>query len=205
MPYNSSNYVYSTTGNSPTSIPKVGGVAIGITDATSTAVGQPLTVAKTLKDMVSRPAKNRPVQSTGNAVTIAIPALASTGSFAYEMTDWIVARLGTTINGVASNVLTSMGTKVPARRNRRQKAWGAKTSSSFRAGRLRFYSSTTSRTPWTATPSGNTADFVSTTNNAVAADDEAIYVTFMAVPGELVYRNGSKNPYQDNYKAQTGN
>lgn len=197
-------YVYGTTGSSsPTE--KIGGVAIGITDATNTNVGQPITVAKTVKDMALSHERNTPKRKVTTGTYNATYALANTGTFAYDATDWMVRRMGTTINGVASNLLLNTGTPyVRPRRSLRLKGWGAKVSSSFRANRFMWTGVANQRTPWTVAPSGQDDSFTSTTSSA-DADDQAIYVTHMAVPGELVYMDGGRHPFTDEYAALTSN
>lgn len=200
-------YIYGTTGNNSSPTEKIGGVAIGITDATNTTVGNPLTVGKTNKDMALPIVINKPILKTNPTGVYNATRAISGGTFAYNQVDWMVMKLATTINGTASSVLTFAANAVNARRSLRLKAWGARTSSAFRANRLRWTGpnggSLGSRVPWASALSGLATDFVSTTNNSVAADDQAIYVTFMSVPGELVYMEGGKNPLQDEYAAQT--
>lgn len=195
-------YVYGTQGSSsPTE--KIGGVAIGITDATNVTTGQPLTVAKTVRDMALPHERNTPKKKTTTGTYNVTHALANTGNFYYDSSDWIVKRMGTTINGTASTLLLNTGTPYTRpRRSLRLKGWGAKTSSAFRANQFKWVGGLNQRTPWTVAPSGQNATFKETTSSS-DADDQAIYVTWMAVPGELVYMDGERHPFTDEYAART--
>ena len=50
-------------------------------------------------------------------------------------------------------------------------------------------------------PTSNNTFYVLPTNNASNADDQAQFVTYKAVPGELVYLYGAPNPVLKDYPA----
>lgn len=201
-----SGYIYSTKNNHGAAYEVLGGVAIGISSATATGVNL-MTSRRVVKDLAVKHGRVKPVRSSGNSAFNAIGTLGygGGGTFAYEATDYMVMRLATTLNGSASTVLKFASAAPRARRYLRQKAWGAQTSSSFRAGRFNWNGITGQRHPWSVYPSGNNATFKSTTNNGTNSDDQAIFVTYMSVPGELVYMEGKANPTTDEYHALTQN
>jgi hypothetical protein len=204
-----SGYVVSTTGNYGNVNQKVGGVSIGLSSATSTSAGNPITRAFSVKDQAIVRGRNRPIKRTAAGGTYnATHTLSSTETFAYDQTvsDWTVMRMGTTLNGTSSTVLRySASGPYMARRNIRLKSIGANTSTAFRAGYLRYAGVSQQRNPWSTQPGSGVNNFVSTTSNSTVADDQAIFVTYMSVPGELVYMNGAINPVTDEYAARDGN
>lgn len=195
--------VVSTVNNTGVSNPVVGGLAIGITSASNVTDGQPINqsfpVISGTKVLIG---DNLPVVNTDSGVTNVTYALASTGNFAYRPNSLFYGYTST-INGSANN-----GIKFPAVGNQkhkyiRTKAFGAKTSTAIRSGYLDLVgANTSSRNPWTTQPASNSGQFISTTNTSNVAVDEGIYVTYKAVPGEFVYRNGSPTTIYANYDAR---
>jgi hypothetical protein len=202
-----SGYIYSTRGNSGSAVEKIGGVIIGISSATNTGVGQPITTGFLVKDQAIVRGRNRPIKKTSAGAYNATDAK-SGGTFAYDQTrsDWTVLRMGTTLNGSASTVHLFTGSApFMAQRNIKQKALGAKVNTAVRAGYLTRTGVANQRNPWSTQPGALTGQFVAVTGNTTPADDQAIYVTYMAVPGELVYIQDGKTVKTDDYKARTGN
>lgn len=202
-----SGYVYSTQNNHGAAVEKIGGVTIGITSASDTSAGNPITYGFTVRDQAVVRGTNKPLVKTSAGAYNATKAY-SAGTFAYDQTvsDWTVQRMGTTLNGVASSVLTfAASAPFMTRRNLKQRAFGASSSTAFRAGYFNMVGVANQRTPWSTSPVGQTGAFVSTTNNSTNSDDQGIYVTFLAIPGELVYLEGGVNdPNRDDYKARDG-
>jgi hypothetical protein len=58
------------------------------------------------------------------------------------------------------------------------------------------------RTNWSTAPSTNNVNYVLPTNNGSNADDQAIYVTYRSVPGELVYMYGTLDAKMKDYPAK---
>lgn len=207
-----SGYVVSTTGvytNYPTE--KVnGGTALGITNSTSVTTN-PITKIFPVINAASDGIPNRrsiPVEASGvNHAYNAAKTLTS-GTFAYNGSGILIRTVSTQINGSANTALQINGNEQHRlRRSLRQKSWGAKTTTAWRAGYFRWTRTSGSsnvRSAWSTTPAALNENFVLTTNNGSNSDDTAQYVTFRSIPGELVYLQGSLTPYQDDYKAITG-
>lgn len=204
-----SGYVVGTRGvySSPTE--QIGAVALGITDATTVTTGNPYTQTLSIKDAVATSLmstrRSRPVAASGlNHAYSAQKALAA-GTFAYDPNAFLIHGYSTTINGIANNSLLFTGAdSYRQRTSLKQKSWGYKYSTAIRAGYFSFTKISGKRTNWTTDPSSLNDTFRSTTNNAVASSDEALFVTFRSVPGELTYMDGSRHPITDEYPAITG-
>lgn len=215
-----SGYVVSATGvygNYPTE--KVnGGTAIGITDATSTTVGtftRTFPVRTAASDGIPN-RRNLVVELSGVAHAYSTQKARSSGTFAYGDAPTayvpIIRRYTATINGTATTAVLLTGNEQHRlRRGLKQKDLGAATVTAWAAGYFRWNravgvgaSATNKRSPWSTTPTALTNTFKSTTNSSTDSDDQAIYVTYRSVPGELVYLQGPLTPYQDDYKAITG-
>jgi len=205
------NYTVSTTDNTDTSpVAKVGGVAIGITDATTVTTGEPITKVFDVKsqaiDGVSRLVKPQDTASTVEAKG------AGVGTFAYDQVDWVIRgnQANNKINGSASTELLLNGNG-PSRDAERSKIGpvGSKTSTAWAAGYWRPLGVSAQRHNWSTPPTtmtgaaGNFYDPANGTVMVLGTDaDEAIGTR--AVPGELTYMFGAIDPKQDNYDAKTG-
>lgn len=195
--------VYGATGNDSTPTEKIGGVVVGITSATTTTVGSPVTTTKTLLNLATPHGKVRPLAHTNPTGVYTATTALSAGTFAYEQSAYMVMRLGSAINGTASTALLFAANGNIARRNLREKAFGAKTSTAFRAGYWQPLA-TTGRSKWSTAPSAQSNNYVLPTNSGSNSADQGMYVTFMSVPGELTYMYGGANPLQDEYAAVYG-
>ena len=80
---------------------------------------------------------------------------------------------------------------------------GAKTSTAHRAGYWRAVGIAGQRTNWSTAPATNNVTY-QTPTGGVLADDNAQFLTYKAIPGELAYMDGSPNPIQDEYKGRYG-
>lgn len=201
-----SGYAVGTTGNSITSpTEQLGGVMIGITTATAVTTGNPVTQTFNVRDTAETPNRRVvPVAASGAAHAFSTQKAYTSGTFAYNQSEFLIRTHADTINGVASNVLLINGNESGRlRRSLKQNAWGAKTSTAWRAGYFSFLRIAGQRTNWTTAPTANNATFKSTTNNGTDSSDEAIYVTFRSVPGELTYMRGEAHPFTDEYAAVT--
>lgn len=146
---------------------------------------------------------NEPRIKTTSGSYNATTALASTGVFAYGPTknEWTILGVGTKINGTLTTQLGTGSSQLVSKRNRRQKMFGAKTSTAFRAGYFQPLG-TDNRTPWTTKPASLNESYISPTGGAV--DDQAIYHTYLTIPGEFTYMYGAPNPKQDEYSGRYG-
>lgn len=207
-----SGYVVSTTGvytNYPTE--KVnGGTALGLTNSTSITTS-PMTRIFPVYTAASDGIPNRrnlPVEASGTNHAYNAAKTRSAGTFAYDGSGILIRTVSTTINGAANTALQINGNEqFRDRRRLRQKAWGAKTTTAWRAGYFRWTrnnGSSNPRSAWSTTPTALNENFVLPTNNASNSDDQGQYSTFRSIPGELVYLQGALLPYQDDYKAITG-
>lgn len=194
-----SGYIVSTTGNMYVgAVERIGGTAIGLTSATTTTTGSPITLVKSTKDVATPHGRTTVKRKTVAGVYNATYALSSTGTFAYEPSGFIAMRLTTTINGTASTLLKFAGNKNRAHRALKQKAYGAKTSTAFRAGYWQPLA-TTGRSKWSTAPTANTGQYVTPTGTNTPSDDQGIYVTYLAIPGELTYMYGAQDATSVDY------
>lgn len=207
-----SGYVVGTNGvhnASPTE--KIGGTIFGTTDATSIAAGSPVTYRMPIKDQSGKFGNGRsyPIVTSGAGhVYNAIRSLPG-GTFAYETYEPMIRMSSTKVNGTASTKMSIMGNAdTRLRRGLKQKDLGIGYGTAFRAGYFSFTKISGQRSNWSTAPSALSNTFKSTTNNGVDSDDQGMYVTYRAVPGELVYALGSAitsiSPKLDDYKAKTG-
>jgi hypothetical protein len=204
-----SGYVVGTRGTHTTPTEQIGAVALGITDATTVTTGNPYTQTLSIKDAVTNSAmstrRSLPKALSGGSHTYSAQKAYTAGTFAYEPNAALIQGYSTTVNGVANNALLfTDGDSYRRRTALKQKSWGYKYSTAIRAGYFSFTKISGKRTNWTTDPSSLNETFRSTTNNAVDSSDEAQFVTFRSVPGELTYMDGSRHPITDEYPAITG-
>lgn len=206
-----STYRRNMTGGAFTSA-KVGGVLIGVTSATDTTNGQPITVTKQVKDNAVGERAFSGVKANTNAGAYNATKLLSSGTFAYGPAagEWAIRRIGTTLNGTASTVLlfpasSSLTTHV----HKREKMFGAKVLTAWRNRGWQPLGVSGQRSNWDANATGVNSggvldplnsNFVSTTDNTSNSDDDAIGTR--AVPGSLTFLD--PNVTTVNYKAKTG-
>lgn len=199
-----SNYKVSTTDNSDTSPTEaIGGAIVGITSATDTTAGQPVTrtwnVTDNAVDGVER--RTKPIDTAAT-----VEALAATGTFAYDQVAFILRgnQTSNTINGSASTALTINGSD-ESRDNERSALApvGAKTSTAWRSGSYEALGVAGQRYPWA---SGIPGTMTGTNYDDGAGSETTVDngVGTYAVPGELAYMYGALDAKQDDYKERTG-
>lgn len=202
-------FVVTTTGNYSFSNDSIGGAAVGITSATTVTAGSPLTRTLTVADMVASGIdKNRsvPQEISGVNHTYSAEKAVKAGTFAYTApsTGWIIRTWTGTVNGSANTSILLNGNEQHRSRtfvSNKQK--GAKLVSAHVAGYWNPVGVVRQRTNWTTAPSTANVAYVLPTNNGSDADDQAIFVTYKSVPGELTYHYGSgAKPTTDEYKVQ---
>jgi hypothetical protein len=203
-----SGIIVGTTGNSNTPTEQIGGVALGITSATTTTTGSPLTRTLTLLDTAmdgNQLRRSVPIEASGiNHAYSATKAYVG-GTFAYNQSQFMVRTVATQINGVANTAIRFNGTEpYVARTYVTNSSKGAKTSTAWRAGYFSFMRISGQRSNWTTAPSSNDVNYVLPTNSGSASVDQAQYVTYKSIPGELTYMYGALNAKTDDYKAATG-
>lgn len=203
-------YVVTTTGDYSTNVELIGGVIANTTSATTVGAGNPLTRAFTLAQTVASGInyqRSVPKALSGAAHAYSAQTATGGGTFAYNApaTNWLIRTLGDPVNGSASNVLLFNGNEEHRSRtliSNSQK--GAQTSSAHRSGYWRGIGISGQRTNWSTPPSTNNVTYRLPTNNAVDAADQAQFVTYKSVPGELTYHYGSgATPTTDEYAART--
>ena len=198
-----SNYKVSTTNNADTNPTEaVGGTVIGITSATDTTAGQPVTrtwnVADNAIDGVERRTKPVDVDAT-------VEALASTGTFAYDQVSFIFRgnQANNTINGTASTLLTINGNE-GSRDNERSalSPFGAQTLTAMRNGSYEPLGVAGQRHPWGSGIPGTMTgtNFHDGVGSATTVDDA---VGTDAVPGEITFQYGNLVPNTGEYDART--
>ena len=197
-----STYKRNTTGGAFTT-QKIGGVVIGITSATDTTDGQPVTEVSVLKDQ-GIDGVDRRTAPKDTAATV--EALAATGTFAYDQSAFMIIgnQANNNINNTASTALVLNGNDSSTDNERSSLTpIGAKTSTAWRNGSFEYLGVSAQRTPWgSGTPDPmNAADYQDGVGGVTTVDDG---VGTQAVPGELAYMYGALDAKQDNYKERTG-
>lgn len=193
--------IYGTTGsNSSPTEKKNAGVVVGITSTTDTTNG-PIKLAFPLTSNAIDGAfrRNRVIEVSGVAHAFSTKKCVDAGTFAYNQTQWMVIGIPTGINGIANTALRFAGSVTRSHRNISLKSKGAKTATAIRAGYFRYTKISGQRTLWSTAPSTNNVSYVLPTNNATVADDQALYVTYRSVPGELVYMYGTIDAKMKDY------
>lgn len=200
-----SSYKVSTTDNTNTSpVESIGGAAIGITSATTTTAGSPITRTFDLKDQgVDGVSRRTAPKDTANTVE----ALAATGTFAYDQSAFMIIgnQANNKINNSASTALVMNGNDASVDSNRASvKPIGGKTLTAFAAQRWMPLGISGQRTNWSVAPTAmNATSFYDpATGSETAVPDGAVGTR--AVPGELTYMYGAIDPNQDDYSARTG-
>lgn len=202
-----SGYVFGTTGDSATPTEKPdGGTIVGITSATDTTNG-PITQTFPFYEnaLGGREKRSVPKAVSGEAHAFSAQKAYSAGTFAYDPTNsqFTIRTVADKINNVSNTTLLIPGNAAfRTHRHVSNKSKGAKTSTAYRAGYWNALGVSEQRTNWTTAPSSNNVNYVLPTNNGSNADDQAIYVTYKSVPGELAYMYGAIDPLQDEYPAR---
>ncbi len=198
-----STYKRNTTGGAFTE-QKVGGVVIGITSATDTTDGQPVTEVFDLKSQGTDGVDRRTAPKDTAAT---VEALAATGTFAYDQSAFILIgnQANNKINNSASTALKLNG-RENARDNERSSLTpiGAKTSTAWRNGSFEYLGVSAQRTPWgSGTPDPmNAANYADGDTSTATTVDDAVGT--QAVPGELAFMYGALIPNTGEYSARTG-
>jgi hypothetical protein len=169
-----------------------GGVAIGVTTSTGSAITSSLAI-RTLNPAGEKKA-NRVQASSGGAQNIATATAG--GRLSYDpVREFIMHGFSTKINGTASTVLATTATPSGSKRKPVQGSvhmLGVAYRTAIAAGYWRPLGIANQRTLWSTAPTTMaTTNYKSTTNAATTAVDKA--VPSLAVPGNLVYRTGAPN------------
>ncbi|REK50273.1 MAG: hypothetical protein DWQ49_15715 [Bacteroidetes bacterium] len=197
-----STYKRNTVGGAFTE-QKIGGVVIGITSATTTTDGSPVTEVSLLKDQgidgVDRRTAPKDTAST-------VEALAATGTFAYDQSAWILIgnQANNKINNSASTALVLNGNDSSTDNERSSLTpIGAKTSTAWRNGSFEYLGVSAQRTPWgSGTPDPmNAANYQDAVGGVTTVDDA---VGTQAVPGELAFMYGALVANTGEYSERTG-
>jgi hypothetical protein len=199
-----STYKRNTVGGAFTE-QKIGGVVIGVTSATDTTDGQPVTEVFDLKtqgtDGVEGGRRTAPKDTADT-----VEALAATGTFAYDQSAFIIIgnQANNKINNSASTALTLNG-RESVRDNERSSITpiGAKTSTAWTAGNWRPLGVSAQRTNWSSGPTAmNVADYNDPDTGSATTVDDAVGT--QAVPGELAFMYGALVPNTGEYSERTG-
>jgi hypothetical protein len=211
-------YIVSCRGTGVAATEQYGGVILGITDATTVTTGSNITQLFTIGSgltsgaMSSRRSQAYAISGTNHSYSA--QKAVSVGTFGYNpnhnhaSSGYVIRTVTTALNNIANtSILIGGNEKFRLRSNEKNKAWGAKTSTAWRLGYFSYMpkrNNPVNRTNWTTAPTALNDTFKSTQSNTTDANDEANYVTYRSVPGELVYLGGSGIvPNLDNYKAKT--
>jgi len=173
--------IVAPTGNGVGPSERIGGTLLGITSATNTALGNPITKILTLRNTAMDGTAVRSsvvAQLSGINHTYSAAKAYTAGTFAYKQDQFIMRGYTTRINGVANTALLINGNE------------------------SRFLGISKQRSNWTTPPATNNVTYANGVGGS--ASDQALYVTYKAVPGELVYMYGALNPKMDDYKPDNG-
>tara|TARA_R110000824_G_scaffold103417_3_gene245677 strand:- start:6699 stop:7304 length:606 start_codon:yes stop_codon:yes gene_type:complete len=179
----------------------VGGTVIGITSATTTTAGSPVTRTFTLAeqgvDGVDRFSGPKDVAYT-------VEALANTGTFAYDQVAFMFRgnQASNTINGTASTLL-SIGGNEQYRDSEHSTVApiGAKVLTAWRANLFNPLGVSASRSPWDSVLVTMTGTNFNNTVGGTATVDDAIGT--QAVPGELAFMYGAIVANTGEYQPRT--
>ena len=195
-------------GNRNNPVEVKGGVVVGITNATDITKGNAVTEVFQFSanaigelDVLTTPKESASVHSASNQTGVL-----SGGTFAYNQSQFMVRTSATNINNSSSTALLipGYGSMAPPHRSVTNSSKGAKTSTAWRARYFNWLGIAGQRTNWSTAPATNNVSYVLTTDNSSNASDQAIFVTYKAIPGELAYMDGSPDPIQDEYKGRYG-
>lgn len=197
--------IYGATGNSSSPTEKLdGGTIVGITSASDTVNG-PITrtFPLTLNAIDGDTRRVLVLEASGSAHAYSAQKADTSGTFAFDQSQFMIRTVATQINGQANTVLQINGQ--PTNRPHTlisNKSKGAKTSTAHRAGYWRGLGISGQRTNWSVAPGSNNVNYVLPTNNSSNASDQGQFVTYRSIPGELAYMFGAIDAKQDDYKAK---
>lgn len=198
--------IYGATGDNSSPTEKVdGGTVVGVTSASDTTTGpatQTFPLTQNAIDGETR--RSIPIEATGVGSVYNATTAYSAGTFAYEQVQFMIRTVATQINGVSNTVLQVNG--LPQNRPHTlvsNKAKGSLYASAVRSGYWRPTGIAGQRTSWSTAPATGNVAYVLPTNNGADAADQAQFVTYKSVPGELAYMYGAIDANQDDYKART--
>ena len=180
----------------------IGGTAIGITSATNTTAGNPITRTFTLADQgvdgIDRKTGPKDVDYT-------LEALANTGTFAYDQTSFMFRgnQANNTINGTASTLLSINGNEQYRDSNHSTLApIGAKVLTAWASNSFDPLGVSGQRHNWgSGIPATMTGTNFNNTFGGTATADDAIGTD--AVPGELTYMYGAILANTGEYQPRT--
>lgn len=200
--------IYGTTGNNSSPTEKVGGgVVVGITSATTVTNGSPLTQTFpiTQNSIAVNADAGFVVSATGDGHAYNAQIINNAGTFNYKQSQFMIRGVANKINNITNLSIFNNGNEGNiVRRAITLQQKGAKTVSAMVAGYWNPLGISGQRTNWSTAPVSASGTYFLPTDNTTAADDQAIFVTYRTVPGELVYMYGAIDPLQDEYKAITG-
>jgi len=197
-----STYKRNTVGGAFTE-QKIGGVVIGITSATTTTDGSPVTEVFDLKSQGTDGVDRRTAPKDTAAT---VEALAATGTFAYDQSAFIIIgnQANNKINNSTSTALTLNGHE-GARDNERSSITpiGAKTLTAWAARHWQPLGISAQRTNWNSAPTAmNVANYNDPDTGSATTVDDAVGTA--SVPGELAYMYGAIVATTGEYSERTG-
>ena len=209
-------FLRNTTGSAFTA-QKQGGTAVGITDATTTTEGNPITKALAVKDVTDPVVANRGMnlpKLLAAGVYTAKKAVSS-GAFAFTPApadrtasdpQFVMMRVAVTLGGVSNTVLQSGAGDFNRRSiNPARTQFGAKTLTKWAANQFSWIGVAGQRHNWiSGVPATLTATHFWDIGDGNASDLVNANLPTLAVPGELVYLETGKTPTQADYVAKTG-
>ena len=210
-------FIQGTSGSAFTA-QKQGGAMVGITDATTTTEGNPITKALAVMDVTDPVVANRcmnlPQLLSAGAYTTQKAVSGGTYAFTPAAKDrtssdpqFVMMRVAVTLSGASNTVLQSGAGDFNRRSiHSSQTQFGAKTLTKWAANQFSWVGVASQRHNWiSGVPATLATTFfwdITDGNASDLADDDALPT--LAVPGELVYLETGKTPTQDDYNAKTG-
>lgn len=180
------------------SVQNAGGVALGVTTTTGSAITTSLALRTV--NPAGEQKGNRVKSASSGAQNIA--AATSGGRLSYDPTrEFIINGFSTKINGTTSTALSTAATPSGTNRKAVQPSvhmLGVGYRVAIAAGYWRQLGISGQRTNWSTAPTTlATTNYKSTTNSATTASDKA--VPSLTVPGNLLFRTGAPNAVIKSY------
>ena len=201
-----SEYKRATTGSAAFTAQKVGGVVIGVTSATDTTAGQPVTEVFDLKSQGEGPnGGDKRTAPKDTAATVEAKG-AGTGTFAYDQSAFIIIgnQANNKINNTTSTALVLNGNDATTDNERSSiTPIGAKTLTAWAARHWQPLGISAQRTNWNSAPTAmNVANYNDPDTGSATTVDDAVGTA--SVPGELAYMYGAIVATTGEYSERTG-
>ena len=208
-------FLRNTTGGAFTA-QKQGGAMVGITSATTTTEGNPITKALAVMDVTDPVVANRGMNLPRLRSSLHLQKAVSGGTFAFTPApasrtasdpQFVMMRVAVTLSGASNTVLQS-GAGDFSRKSIHSVHHlnGAKTLTKWAANQFSWVGVAGQRHNWISGVPATLATslFWDISDTGFTSTGATASLPTLAVPGELVYLETGKTPTQDDYNAKTG-